>query len=118
MTSFVRWLEGETRQEVTRMEYVYGALVLHAAGKPVSEENLKKVLTAAGVKVDETRVKALTAALEGVNIDEAIATAAMMPSGPAAPPAAGEKKEEKKKEEKEEEEKVSEEEAAAGLRSE
>src|SRR5438034_1362217 len=45
------------------MEYVYGALVLHAAGKPVNEENLKKVLTAAGVKVDETRVKALTPAL-------------------------------------------------------
>ena len=97
------------------MEYVYGALVLHAAGKPVNEENLKKVLTAAGVKVDETRVKALTAALEGVNIDEAIATAAIMPSGPAAPPPAGEKKEDKKKEEKKEEEKVSEEEAAAGL---
>ena len=98
------------------MEYVYGALVLHAAGKPVNEENPKKVLTAAGVKVDETRVKALTAALEGVNIDEAIATAAVMPSAPAAaPPAAGEKKEDKKEEEKKEEEKVSEEEAAAGL---
>jgi len=98
------------------MEYVYGALVLHAAGQKITEESLKKVLTAAGVKVDETRVKALTAALEGVNIDEAIATAAILPSGPAAaPPAAGEKKEEKKKEEKKEEEKVSEEEAAAGL---
>jgi large subunit ribosomal protein L12 len=98
------------------MEYVYGALVLHAAGQKVTEENLKKVLTAAGVKVDETRVKALTAALEGVSIDEAIATAAILPSGPAAPPPpAGEKKEEKKKEEKKEEEKVSEEEAAAGL---
>jgi large subunit ribosomal protein L12 len=98
------------------MEYVYGALVLHAAGQKVTEENLKKVLTAAGVKVDETRVKALTAALEGVNIDEAIATAAILPSGPAAPPPpAGEKKEDKKKEEKKEEEKVSEEEAAAGL---
>src|SRR3979409_1875764 len=47
------------------MEYIYGALVLHAAGKPVNEENLKKVLTAAGVKVDETRGKALTAAREG-----------------------------------------------------
>jgi len=98
------------------MEYVYAALVLHAVGKPVNEDNLKKVLTAAGVKVDETRVKALTAALEGVNIDEAIATAAIMPSGPAAaPPPSGEKKEDKKKEEKKEEEKVSEEEAAAGL---
>ena len=96
------------------MEYVYGALVLHAAGKPVSEENLKKVLTAAGLKVDETRVKALTAALEGVNIDEALASAVSMPAAPAAAPAA-EKKEEKKKEEKKEEEKVTEEEAAAGL---
>ena len=92
------------------MEYVYGALVLHAAGKPVSEENLKKVLTAAGVKVDDTRVKALTAALEGVNIDEALKAAVAMPAAaPAAAPAA------EKKEEKKEEEKVSEEEAAAGL---
>ena len=96
------------------MEYVYGALVLHAAGKPVNEENLKKVLTAAGVKVDETRVKALTAALEGVNSHEALKAAVAMPATPAAAPAA-EKKEEKKKEEKKEEEKVSEEEAAAGL---
>src|SRR5439155_393904 len=63
------------------MEYVYGALVLHAAGKPVNEENLKKVLTAAGVKVDETRVKALTAALEGVNIDEALKAAGLLEEG-------------------------------------
>lgn len=96
------------------MEYVYGALVLHAAGKPVNEESLKKVLTAAGVKVDDTRVKALTAALEGVNIDEALKSAVAMPAAaPAAAPAA-ERKDEKKKEKKEEE-KVSEEEAAAGL---
>src|SRR2546425_12768106 len=97
------------------MEYVYGALVLHAAGKPVSEENLKKVLTAAGVKVDETRVKALTAALEGVNIDEALKAAVAMPTAaPAAGPPAEEKKEEQK-EERKEEGKVSEEEAVSGL---
>ncbi len=96
------------------MEYVYGALVLHAAGQKVTEENLKRVLTAAGVKTDETRVKALTAALEGVDIEEAI-TAIAMPAAPAAAPAASEKKEEKKEEKKKEEEKVSEEEAAAGL---
>lgn len=95
------------------MEYVYSAMVLHAAGKPITEENLKKVLTAAGVKPDDARLKALTAALEGVNIDEAIATAVVLPSAaaPAAAPAAAEKKEKKK----EEEEKVTEEEAAAGL---
>ena len=96
------------------MEYVYSATLLHAAGKPVSEENLKRVLTAAGVKAEDARVKALTAALEGVNIDEAMKTAVAMPAAaPAAPAAAPtEKKDEKKKEE---EEKVSEEEAAAGL---
>ena len=95
------------------MEYVCGALVLRAAGKPVNEENLKKGLTAAGGKVDETRVKALTAALEGVNIDEALKSAVAMPAAAAAAPAAEKKPE--KKEEKKEEEKVSEEEAAAGL---
>ena len=95
------------------MEYVYSAMLLHAAGKPVSEENLKKVLTAAGVKADDARLKALTAALEGVNIDEAIKTAVAMPAAAPAAPAAAPT--EKKKEEKKEEEKVSEEEAAAGL---
>ena len=95
------------------MEYVYSAMLLHAAGKPVSEENLKKVLTAAGVKADDTRVKALTSALEGVDIDEAIKTAVAMPAAAPAAPAAAPT--EKKKEETKEEEKVSEEEAAAGL---
>lgn len=95
------------------MEYVYGALVLHAAGKPVTEDNLKKVLTAAGVKVDEARVKALTASLEGVDIAKAIESAMALPA--AAPSAPAPAAPEKKKEEKKEEEKVSEEEAAAGL---
>ncbi|MFH1100874.1 MAG: 50S ribosomal protein P1 [Methanobacteriota archaeon] len=96
------------------MEYIYSALLLHAAGKEITEEHLKKVLTAAGVKADETRIKALTASLEGVNIDDAIkAAAAPVAAAPAqAAPAEG-KKEEKKKEEKKPE--VTEEEAAAGL---
>lgn len=96
-------------------------MLLHSAGKKITDENIKKVLTAAGVKADDARIKALTASLEGVNIDEAIKTAAV-PAAPAAAPAAPapaeepaeeKKKEEKKKEEKKEE--VSEEEAAAGL---
>ncbi|MFY9606134.1 MAG: 50S ribosomal protein P1 [Thermoplasmata archaeon] len=97
------------------MEYVYSAMVLHAAKKPVTEEGLTSVLKAAGVSVDAARVKALIAALEGVNIDEAIATAVAAPV--AAAPASGpaEKKDEKKKEEKKEEKGVSEAEAAAGL---
>ena len=97
------------------MEYVYSAMVLHAAKKPVTEEGITAILKAAGVTAEATRVKALTAALEGVNIDEAIATAVAAPV--AAAPAAGpaEKKEEKKEEKKKEEKGVSEEEAAAGL---
>jgi len=96
------------------MEYVYSAMVLHAAKKPVTEEGVTNVLKAAGVQVDASRVKALVAALDGVNIDEAIATAVAAPVAAAAPAAKEEKKEEKKKEEKKEE-KVSEAEAAAGL---
>lgn len=93
------------------MEYVYAALLLHKAGKEVKEDTVKKVLEAAGLKVDETRVKALIAALEGVNIEEAIKKQAV--AQVVAAPAAGEapKKEEKKKED----EKKTEEAAAAGL---
>jgi large subunit ribosomal protein L12 len=97
------------------MEYIYGALLLHAAGKPVTEDMITKVLKAADVKVDPARVKALTTSLEGVDIDEAIATSFAMPAAPAAAaPAAAEHKREERKEEKKEE-KVSEEDAAAGL---
>jgi len=97
------------------MEYVYSAMVLHAAKKPVTEEGITAILKAAGVSADAARVKALTAALDGVDIDKAIATAVAAPV--AAAPAAGpaEKKEEKKEEKKKEEKGVSEEEAAAGL---
>ena len=89
-------------------------MLLHSAGQPINEENVKKVLTAAGAKPDSGRIKALVASLDGVNIEEAIKNAAVpvaaAPAAGAAP--AGEKKEEKKKEKKEE---VSQEEAAAGL---
>ncbi|WP_297494542.1 50S ribosomal protein P1, partial [Thermococcus sp.] len=70
------------------MEYVYAALLLHAAGKEINEENLKKVLEAAGVTPDEARIKALVAALEGVNIDEVIEKAAMPVAAPVAVAAA------------------------------
>jgi len=96
------------------MEYVYSAMLLHSAGQPINEENVKKVLTAAGVKTDAARVKALVASLEGVNIDEAIKSAAAVPvaAAPAAAAAPAEKKEKKKEEKKEE---VTQDEAAAGL---
>ena len=101
------------------MEYVYSALLLHSAGKPVTEEAVTKILKAADVEVDTARVKALTTSLEGVNIDEAISMAVAVPTAApaaaAAAPAAAEAEAPKEEEEKKEEPKVSEEDAAAGL---
>ena len=57
------------------MEYIYSAMLLHSAGQKITAANVKKVLEAAGVKADDGRIKALTASLEGVNIDDAIKTA-------------------------------------------
>jgi large subunit ribosomal protein L12 len=87
------------------VEYVHAAILLHSVKQAVNEENVKKVLTAAGAQVDEARVKALVAALEGVNIDEAIKGAAIpVAAAPAAAtPGAPAKPEEKKEEKKEEE---------------
>jgi len=92
------------------MEYIYAAMLLHKAGQPVNEDNVKKVLTAAGVSADDGRVRALCASLEGVNIDEAIEKAAVAPVAVAAPVAEAPAKKEEKKEDKK-----SEEQAAAGL---
>jgi large subunit ribosomal protein L12 len=97
------------------MEYIYSAMILHSAGKEITEDAVSKILTAAGIKPDAARVKALTASLEGVDIAEAMKTAVAAPAAaPAAAAGAPAAAAEKKKEEKEEP-KVSEEEAAAGL---
>ncbi len=99
------------------MEYVYGALLLNAAQKPIDEKGLNGVLSAAGVAPDAARVKALLASLEGVNLADLLAKAETF-AAPAAAAPAGEKKEgkaEKKEEAKPEEKGVSEEEAAEGL---
>ena len=104
------------------MEYVYSALLLHKAGKKMTAKAMEGILTAAGVDPDKNRIKALLAALKGVDIDEALKGAAMpiavaAPAGGTAaaaePAAKGKKgKKEGKKEEKEEEK---EEEFTAGL---
>jgi large subunit ribosomal protein L12 len=95
--------------------YMYAALLLHKAGKPINEENLTGVVKAAGVEVDQVKVKALASALSEINVDEALKNAAAMAvaapaaAAPAAPGAAAEEK--PKEEEKKEEE------ALAGLAS-
>ncbi len=102
------------------MEYIYAAMLLHKAGKPITEENLTQVLTAAGVNVDAVRVKALVASLAEVNIDEVIKsaptiTSAPVTAAPAAAPEATAKPKEEEKKMKEEEEKAKEEAALEGL---
>ena len=99
------------------MELIYAALLLHKSGKDITEDSVKKVLEAAGASFDDVKIKALIAALDGVNIEEAIKEAAVTPAAAPVPAAGGEAKadnaaEEEKKAEEEEKKK---EEAAAGL---
>jgi len=92
------------------MEYVYAALLLHKLKQPVSEDNVRKVVSAAGGSPDDVQVKALVSALGEINIDDALKNAAAAPvavaapSAAAAPAAAAKPQEEEKKEEKKEEE--------------
>ena len=96
------------------MEYVYAALLLHSAGKDVTEEGIKKIVEASGAKVDDVRAKALVAALEGVDIAKVLAQAAVMPVAAAAPAAAAAAAP-TSKEEKEENKEAAEESGVEGL---
>uniref|UniRef100_A0A7C4D7Y2 Large ribosomal subunit protein P1 n=1 Tax=Staphylothermus marinus TaxID=2280 RepID=A0A7C4D7Y2_STAMA len=104
------------------MEYIYASLLLYKAGKEISEENVKKILEAAGIAVDEIKVKSLVAALKNIDIAKVIeqATSTQFIAAPVAvptPSAPAETTESKKEEEREEEKEktVSEEELAEGL---
>ena len=93
------------------MEYIYGALLLHKLGHPVNEENLKKVIHAAGGQVDESKLKVLIASLHGVDIGAELENANVAVAAPSAGGAAhAVAKVEEKKEEKPSE-------SAAGLAS-
>ena len=87
------------------MEYIYSALLLHKGNKAVDEGSLESVLKAAGIKADNSRIKAVVAALEGVNIDEVISQASLQPVATATTPSATESPPEKKEKPKEEEKK-------------
>ncbi|MUV61143.1 50S ribosomal protein P1 [Halobacterium sp. CBA1126] len=93
------------------MEYVYAALILNESGEEINEDNITGVLEAAGVDVEESRVKALVAALEDVDIEEAVAEAAAAPAAPAAGGAGGSEESEESEEEAAEEAAEAEEEA-------
>jgi large subunit ribosomal protein L12 len=95
------------------MEYIYAAMLLHTTGEEINEGNVKKILDAAGAEADDARIKALIAALEDVDIEEAMEKTAVAAAAPvAAAPVAEAAAEEEEEEEDEEEQ---EEEAAAGL---
>ncbi len=94
------------------MELVYTAMLLHKAGKEINEANVKKVAEAAGLKVDDAQVKALCAALQGVDIEKAIKEAAVVSAAPVAAAPVAEAKKEAPKDEKKDEAA-----AAAGLSS-
>ncbi|MCX6672205.1 MAG: 50S ribosomal protein P1 [Methanothrix sp.] len=100
------------------MEYVYAALLLHSAGKDVNEDGIKKVVEASGVAADEVRIKALVAALDGVDIATVLSAAAAVPIAAAAiaPVAAAHAaKGEAKAEETEEDKEAAEESGVEGL---
>ena len=106
------------------MEYVYASLLLHTAGKEVNEENLRRVLEAAGIRADDVRVKMLVAALKEINIDEVLKQASMTPAVPVTPvtvqaaaPAPQQAQPTPAKAEEEEKKEVSEEEIAEGISS-
>jgi large subunit ribosomal protein L12 len=88
------------------MEYVYAAMLLHAAEKEIDEKSVKAVLKGAGVDADDARVKALVASLAGVDIAEAMTQAVAAPAAAAAaaPAAAATEAPAEDEEEEEEEE--------------
>jgi|ERR671922_2461012 large subunit ribosomal protein L12 len=93
------------------MEYIYAALLLHKLKQDITEDNVKNVIKATGASPDEVRVKALVAALNDVNIDDALkASPVAISSAPSTTTSASSTeapspvKEEEKKEEKKEEE--------------
>lgn len=87
------------------MENIYAALLLHKLGKDINEENLKRVVAAAGAEVDESKIKSLVASLKGLDIEKELESASLVTAAPASgseKPAQEEKKEEKPKEVKKE----------------
>lgn len=94
--------------------YLHAVLLLHGAGKEVSQEGIVAVMKAAGAEADDAKAKVLSEAVKGVDFEDLlknVATAAAAPAAaaPAAAGAAAEPEEEEVSEEKKEEQ------AAEGL---
>ncbi|MEM0324548.1 MAG: 50S ribosomal protein P1 [Candidatus Aenigmatarchaeota archaeon] len=97
------------------MEYIYAALLLHSAKKEITEENLRNVLTAAGVSIDEARLKSLVESLKNINIDDVIKSASSASIPVQVQTTTQTTTETKAEEKKKEDSKAAEEQAVAGL---
>ncbi len=100
--------------------YIHAALALYYAGQDVNEENLRKVIEALGLQVDEAKIKMLVASLSEINLEEVLKSAIAAPvaavaAAPAAASAEAEAAEEEKKEEEKEEEEEKEVDLSEGL---
>jgi len=92
--------------------YLHAVLLLHGAGKEVSQASILAVIKASGAEADEAKAKILAEAVKGVNFDDLLKQSMMVAAAPAAAAPA-----ETKKEEKKEDEGKKEEQAAEGLAS-
>ena len=89
-----------SEQEYNSLCCAYAALVLHDDNKSLSEENIKKLISASSNKVNATFVKMFVKAIQHLNIEELLNT--MTLAAPAAPVEKPSEKKEKGKGEKKE----------------
>ncbi len=89
--------------------YLHAVLLLHGAGKEVSEDSIVSVLKAAGAETDGAKAKFLAEAVKGVSMDDLLKNAMAVAAAPTAAPTAA------KEEAKEEDTSKKEEQAAEGL---
>lgn len=93
--------------------YLHAVLLLHGAGKDVSQEGIVAVMKAAGAEADEAKAKVLSEAVKGVDFEDLLKNVATVAAAPAAAPAAGGAPAAEAKEEEEEVSEEKKEEAAA-----
>ncbi len=91
--------------------YLHAVLLLHGAGKEVSESSIVSVLKSAGVEADSAKAKFLAEAVKGVSMEDLLKNATAVAAAPAAGAAPA------KEEKKEEDTAKKEEQAAEGLAS-
>ncbi len=94
--------------------YLHAVLLLHGAGKEVSQAGIVAVMKAAGAEADDAKAKVLSEAVKGVDFEDLLKNVATVAAAPAAaaPAAAGAAA---KPEEEEVSEEKKEEQAAEGL---